>query len=65
MNFDLVNGIEHRKRKRSPSTVGQEYYNEKRVSSVKSRETLKHIQFREFMTQVETVLSELDPLLLR
>jgi hypothetical protein len=55
----LVNGIEHRKRKRSPTSITtgqQENHREKRISAVKSKETLEQIQFREFVSQIESIL---------
>jgi len=61
----VVNGVEYRKRKRSPSTTTstakEDSHREKRVSTTKSKETLEQIQFREFMNQLEIVLLELDP----
>jgi hypothetical protein len=58
----LVNGVEPRKRKRSPSmtatTVAPESHREKRGSGNKSKETLEQIQFREFVGKVERVLLE-------
>ena len=51
-----MNGVEHRKRKRSPSMIAQESHREKRMSGLKSKETFEQIQFREFVNQIETVL---------
>ena len=56
----LVNGVEPRKRKRSPSATAaqQDSHRDKRATSVKSKETLEQMQFREFMNQMESVLLE-------
>lgn len=62
----LVNGVEPRKRKRSPSmtAVTLESYREKRGSGTKSKETLEQIQFREFVGKIESVLLEYVTLVL-
>jgi hypothetical protein len=52
----VVNGVEHRKRKRSPVNTTLDFHREKRQSSVKSKETLEQIGFREFMRRIEIVL---------
>ena len=39
--------------------MAQESHREKRMSGVKSKETLEQIQFREFMSQIESVLVKL------
>jgi len=41
--------------------VGQEYHREKRGSSSKVKETVEQVHFREFITQVQTVLEEYFP----
>ena len=54
-----MNGVDHRKRKRSPSMMTQDSHREKRMSGVKSKETPEQIQFREFVSQMESVLVKL------
>ena len=54
-----MNGVEHRKRKRSPSMMVQDSHREKRMSGVKSKESPEQIQFREFVSQIWSVLVEL------
>ena len=51
----VVNGVDHRKRKRSPSAVTQESHRDRRTSK---RETEEQMQFREFMSQLAVVLLE-------
>ena len=55
----IVNGVEHRKRKRSPSTMAQESHREKRMSVGTSKETPEQIQFKEFVSQLESILATL------
>ena len=54
-----MNGVEHRKRKRSPSTIAQESHREKRSSVGKLKETPEQIQFKEFVNRMESVLATL------
>lgn len=53
-----MNGFDYRKRKRSPATNMQEYHRDKRQGSLRTKETPDQIRFREFVSQVNTVLTE-------
>lgn len=50
----VVNG-EHRKRKRSLS-AGEQHTRDKKVSVSRTKETPEQVQFREFVSQVYTIL---------
>jgi len=60
----VVNGVEHRKRKRSPSTIAQEsHHREKRGAVIKVKETAEQAQFKEWIAQIQTVLLPYDPVI--
>jgi hypothetical protein len=56
----VVNGVDHRKRKRSPTTNAQDHHREKRAVS-RVKETPEQTQFKEFLSNLYTVFLESDP----